>query len=57
MNQGVMCANSFKSKSKSPVGCANNQRDLFNHSVMSHEMADALSLCLDSIYAVAAVRE
>ena len=43
-----MRASSFKSKSKSPAGCANNQRDLFNHSVMEHEVADAPSLCLIS---------
>src|ERR1051326_5978697 len=44
-----MRASSFQSKIKSPAGCANNQRDLFNHSVMEHDMADASSLCLNTL--------
>lgn len=44
-----MRASSFKSKSRSPAGCSSNQRDLFNHSVIAHEVADAASLCLNPL--------
>src|SRR5215213_2529829 len=42
-----MRASSFKSKSKSPAGCVNNQRDLFNHSVLAHDVADSPALCIN----------
>lgn len=40
-----MRASSFHPKKRSPAGCANNQRDLFNHSVLSHDVADTPALC------------
>lgn len=40
-----MRASSFKSKSKSPADCCSNQRDLFNHSVLAHDVAETVSLC------------
>lgn len=30
---------------ESPAGCVNNQRDLFNHSVLAHDVADSPALC------------
>src|SRR5205085_10779663 len=36
-------------QNKSSAGCANTQLSLFNHSVMSHDMADAPSLCLSAL--------
>src|SRR5215207_9874279 len=30
---------------ESPAGCSNNQRDLFNHSVLAHDVAEISSLC------------
>jgi transposase len=40
-----MRARSFHSKIKSPAGCANNQLDLFNHSMIAHAVADESALC------------
>lgn len=41
-----MSSSSFNSKTiKNPVSCANNQQDLFDHSVMSHTVADSSVLC------------
>lgn len=36
-------------QNKSSAGCVNTQLSLFNHSVMSHDMADAPSLCLSAL--------
>jgi hypothetical protein len=47
MKQRIMRASSFKSKRESPAGCANNQRDLFNHSVLAHTVADSPALCIN----------
>lgn len=32
---------------ESPASCLNNQRDLFNHSVLAHDVADVSSLCIN----------
>lgn len=41
----VKCAHNINGS----AGCVNNQLSLFNHSVMSHDMADAPSLCLSTL--------
>jgi transposase len=40
-----MRASSFNSKRESPAKCGNTQLDLFNHSVLAHDVADSTSLC------------
>lgn len=40
-----MRASSFHSKTNGLVGCANTQRDLFDHSVIAHVAAKTLVLC------------
>lgn len=44
-NLAVKCVH----KLNGSAGCVNNQLSLFNHSVMSHDMADASSLCLSTL--------
>src|SRR5438270_8113537 len=39
----------YAHKNNGSAGCANTQLSLFNHSVMSHDMADASSLCLSTL--------
>lgn len=43
-----MCASS-RGKNNGSAKCVNTQLSLFNHSVMSHDMADAPSLCLNTL--------
>src|SRR5437764_10853685 len=45
MKSCIMRASSFHPKIKSPAGCCSNQQDLFNHSVLAHDVADVTSLC------------
>jgi len=40
-----MRASSLHPKSKSPAECSSTQRDLFNHSVLAHDVADTTLLC------------
>jgi transposase len=42
-----MRASSFHSQRKSPAGCCNTQRDLFNHSVLAHDVANQPALCVE----------
>jgi transposase len=39
----------YAHKNNGSAGCVNTQLSLFNHSVMSHDMADASSLCLSTL--------